>query len=160
MSNVWERFNNIAKADEVIEARSKFDPIEEGTYKAKLESLEPSQSKSGLPMLKVSFRTESNKMVFVNQVMKSTNKPSASAFLIGLAVTLVSGIKGEEIEFENMGSFAEDVKKVAKDKKGESMTIKVTYGDDDEDHSFPKVKIIPELKEEDVFEDVSDAEFL
>lgn len=152
---MWERFNNITNAEEVVEARSKFEPIKAGVYDAKLEKMEPTTAKSsGMPMLMAQFRTTENKVVFFNQVLQSASNPKATAFLVGRAVKFVSDINGEDVGFKNLGAFAKDVEKVAEDKIGEEYKIKVSYNEKD----YLELEVLDPMDEDDVFEDVDVAD--
>lgn len=106
--SIWERFNEIEGADvnSVEEARSQFDPIDEGDYKVRLESLMATESKSGLPMVKGRFRIiegeRANSIIFYNQVIQNINYPNITALNISKVMSLVSGILGEPIEFTGL----------------------------------------------------------
>ena len=141
MSNVWERFDNIAKPEDVEEVKSSFKPLEEGTYTMRLEQLEPSESKSGLPMLKGRFRvTHNNRVVFYNQVLQNINNPEFSKYNIGQAVAFLEGLIGDDIEYTGLADLAGIVEKVP---MGEEYNVKVTYGKKDFEQKFPQLEIIP-----------------
>ena len=87
MSNIWDRFDSIVKPEEVIEAKSKFEPTEAGKYEVTLEELIPSENKDGLPALKGRFRTiEGNKVIFYNQNLQNLNFPEMTAVNIAEAI--------------------------------------------------------------------------
>ena len=138
MSTVWDRFDGIVNAEEVVEARAKFEPIDAGEYTARLEKLAPSESKGGLPMLKGQFRTEENKVIFYNQMLQNLNFPNMTAVNVAEAVTFVSAITGEDIEFEGLAKLAEVVQGI---EAGKVYTIVVKYGAKDLERSFPKISV-------------------
>lgn len=144
MSNVWDRFNGIASADEVTEAKSKFEPPIAGDYVAKLESIEPSENRDNLPMLKGQFRTLENKILFYNQNLQNVSAPQMTAVNIAEAVTFISGLLGEEITFAGMSDFAEKVKSVP---VGGQYKIRVSYGKKDLEQKFPKLKVVEKIED-------------
>lgn len=140
MSNLWERFENIVSKDEVQVAKHKFEPLAIGQYDVVLETLEPSESKNGLPMLKGTFRTtEGNRVIFYNQVLQNPNYPNMTAMNIAEAVSFVGALLGEDIEFEGLGDFANTVETV---EIGGQYKLDVTYGNKDFDMKFPKLKVV------------------
>ena len=140
--NAWERFNTIANTDEVATAQAQFKPLDEGTYAMKLEKIEAGTSKSGLPMLKAQLRTDTNKVVFYNQMLQNLNNPEMTATNIAKAITFVGALNGREIEFTNLGTFADDVSKTP---TGEMYSVKVTYGKKDTEHQFANLTIVSML---------------
>lgn len=140
MGNLWERFNNIASADEVLEAKSKFAPLTAGTYKVKLEKLKADQNKDGLPMIKGQFRTvEGNRVIFYNQQLQNLNYPDMTAVNIGKAVAFLSALTGEDIEFTNLGALAD---KIATIPKETFHTVAVSYKEKDIEQKWPELKIV------------------
>lgn len=137
--SVWERFDDIANTEEVDTAKAQFKPLEEGEYEAVLEKIEAKESKSGLPMLSAQFRTNTNQMVFYNQVLQNINNPEITARNIAQAVTFLEGVLGEDIQFEGLAKLAQIVESVP---VNTNYTIEVTYGKNDTEKNFPKVKII------------------
>lgn len=145
--NVWERFNNIADVNEVLEAKSQFEPIAAGTYDMILEDMQASETKNtGLPMLKAKFRlTESNRVLFYNQVLQNINYPHMTAVNIAEATSLISNLTNQYVEFQGMGQFAELIDNVP---TGTTHQITVSYGPKDVEKSFPKLTVIePEVKD-------------
>lgn len=136
--SIWERFDNIASADEVAEEINKFKPIEAGTYNMTLEKLEAGESKAGLPMVKGQFRTMENKAVFYNQMLQNMNYPEMTASNIAKAVDFVGKLLGEEIVYSTMGNFAKEIERV---QTGEIYSVRVTYGKKDLDMKFPILNI-------------------
>lgn len=140
MSNIWERFESIATPDEVVEAKTQFAPIETGSYKMTLEEIAPAESKDGLPMVKGKFRiADSNRVVFYNQNLQNLNYPNMTAVNIAEAVTFISGIVNEEVEFTGLSAFADLISGI---QVGGMYNVEVNYGKNDYDKKFPKLKIL------------------
>lgn len=153
MSNLWERFDNIVNANEVAEARSQFSPIQAGDYEAVLEEIAPSESKNGLPMIKGKFRTvEGNRILFYNQMLQNINYPNMTAVNVAEAVAFISGLLGEEVEFTSLGKFAEVIESVP---IGGIYKVNVSYGKNDYEMKFPKLKIEEKLDGNDGLENVA-----
>lgn len=144
--NLWERFEGIVTPAEVEEAKSQFSSIEAGDYSVILEEIAPSESKDGLPMLKGKFRTiEGNRVIFYNQMLQNLNYPNMTAVNVNEAVTFISGLLGEDVEFKGLGSFA---KKIEGMKVGTTHKINVSYGKKDTDMKFPKLKVVKSATED------------
>jgi len=142
---IWDRFDDIASADEVEEAKSKFTPPEAGEYEVTLEALEPSESSKGSPMLKGQFKsTEDGKMFYYNQVLQNINNPDMTAVNISEAVNFVSALIGEEIVFSGLTDLS---KKIASLELGKTYRIKISYGNKDTECRFPKFKCLGEASE-------------
>lgn len=157
MENLWARFDDIAKPEEVMEAKSQFTPVQEGTYKALLEELVAGESKNGLPMLKGKFRlVESNRIVFYNQMLQNLSYPNMTAVNIAEAVSFISGLLEEEIEFTGLGALAELVSQIP---TGSEHWIEVSYGAKDYEKKFTKLKIVDAPEELDLGEDTDDVPF-
>lgn len=160
-NNIWERFDEIAPVEEVMEAKSQFEPIEAGTHKMRLESIEPSTSKSsGLPMLKAKFRlTENNRILFLNQMLQNLNYPKMTAVNIVEAVSLVGQLIGEDLDYEELGGLAKFAELITQIPIGGEYLIDVSYGAKDLDKSFPKIRVVEDVdglleeEEEDNFVD-------
>lgn len=144
MSNLWERFEGIANADEVAEAKSSYTPVEAGAYVAILEKFEATESQSGLPMLKAQFRLLNNRVVFYNMILQNVNNPEWTARNIAQAVTFVNKVTGEDVEFTSLGDLAQRVKNTV---LGKQYDITVTYGKNDVEMKFAKVSVKGEYKE-------------
>lgn len=162
MSSLWDRFDTIASAEEVIEAKKAFEPTPAGEYDCVLESIEPAESKEGLPMLKAKFCTiEGNKLLFYNQMLQNLNYPNMTAVNIADAVNFVSGLIGEEVAFKGLTSFAKTVIGM-NDIVGENTDgtpilrlkqqfnsvvykLKVEYGKKDLECKFPKLKFVSKI---------------
>jgi len=142
--NIWERFDNIASKAEIEESKSKFTPIEEGSYTMVLEEITPSESKSGLPMLKGKFRTSTNRVVFYNQMLQNINNPAMTAVNIAEAIKFVEGLTGEEVEFSGLSDLANVVASIP---TGVSYKIKISYGNKDTEKQFPKLAIEEKLED-------------
>lgn len=140
MENMWERFNNIAKAEEVVETRSQIKPIEPGKYIAKLEEIEAGTSQGGLPMLKTKFRTYENKVVYYNIFLQNANSEKATRYNIAKATNFIEDVLGEDIEFTTLGELGEIVAGI---ETGMDYEIVVTFDDErDADHKYPQVRIV------------------
>lgn len=146
MENVWERFDNIASTDGVMEAKSSFKPIEAGVYEMKLEDLKPAENRKGLPMLKGRFRlTETNQLLFYNHNLQVAGYQNLTDQNIAEAILLIEGLVGEEIEFNGLGSLAKYIEEL---EMGTIHTIQVTYSKNDDEMSFPKLQVIKEADED------------
>lgn len=146
MGNLWTRFDSIATSDEVEVAKAKFKPLDSGNYDVVLEGIEAGEAKSGLPMLKVKFRTTSNRLLFVNQMLQNLNNPEMTAINIANAVVLVSSLMNEDIVYTGMEKLAETIEQCANDYVGMQYKINVSYGDKDTDMSFPKVRVLSDYE--------------
>ena len=147
MSNVWERFDGIVSKDEVIEARSQFEPVEPGIYKCTLEEIAPSENKDGLPMIKGKFRIqETNRILFYNQMLQNLNYPDMTKVNVADAVAFISGLKKEEVEFTSLSALASLIYELP---VGEEYHIQVTYGKKDTEMKFPKLKVVEVAEGED-----------
>lgn len=136
--SMWERFDNIATPDEVNEAKNSFKPVEAGKYHAVLEEIEAGESKeSHLPMMKLKFRLDNNRLVFVNQILQSTD-PSKNGWMIGQAVAIYEGIIEDDYEYKGLVQFAKDLKATP---VGTEHIITISYGNKDLEQKFPKVKV-------------------
>lgn len=142
--SVWDRFDTIVSADEVVEAKAKFEPVAAGKYDVRLEKIEPSESKAGLPMLKGMFRTAENKVIFYNQMLQNINFPNMTAVNVAEAITFVSAITGEDVQFDGLGALAATVEGID---VGGSYQIEVTYGQKDIEQNFPKIKVLQKYDE-------------
>ena len=143
MNNIWERFENIASVDEVQTAKVQFSPIEAGDYKAVLESIEPAESKDGLPMIKGKFRlVDNNRVVFYNQMLQNLNYPNMTAQNIAEAITFVGGLLGQDVDFEGLGHLANLITTIP---IGGEYMMNVSYGKKDFEMKFPKLKVVEML---------------
>lgn len=146
MSTVWDRFDSIASAEDVIEATSSFTPIEAGEYAATLDKIQATESKSsGLPMLATCFRLDNNRVVYFNQMLQNLNYPSMTAVNIAEAVKLIQGVTGTEFEFTGLADLASIVEATA---IGGRFKIKISYGAKDLNQSFPKLAILEKLADD------------
>lgn len=140
MSNLWERFDSIASKDEVETAKAQFSPLPAGEYAVVLESVEAAESKDGLPMLKAKLRVvENNRVIFHNQMLQSLNYPNMTAVNIAEAIDFLSKVTGQDVEFEGLGKLAQFISEVP---VGGEYKVKVSYGKNDLDQKFPKVKVL------------------
>ena len=143
MSNLWERFDGIADKESVEEAKNQFTPVDEGIYDVVLEELAPAESKNGLPMLKGKFRMlQGNRILFYNQNLQNLNYPNLTAKNIAEALTFVSGIAGEEIEYNGLSDFADTILKLP---MGTSHKVKVSYAQNDTERKFTKLEVIEKV---------------
>lgn len=143
MSNIWARFDSIVTPTEVEEVKTQFAPLEEGIYTMRLEEIAPSESRSGLPMLKGKFRiVENNRIAFYNQMLQNINNPNMTAVNVAEAVNFVSGLLQEDIDFVGLESFANLITEIP---IGTTHTIKVSYGKNDSEKKFPKLRVVEPL---------------
>ena len=146
MTNIWERFENIVSKDEVADVKAQSTPLEPGEYLMILESIEPGESKSQLPMLKGQFRmVDGNRKVYYNQMLQNVSNPKMTAVNVNEAVRFVEGLIGEEIEFDGLGGLAKIVENIP---AGGTYNINVSYGKSDYEQKFAKLKVVGKAGEE------------
>ncbi len=139
--SIWDRFDDIASAEEVETAKKKFEPIEIGRYQTILEELKPDENRDGLPMLKGKFKcVDGGRVIFYNQNLQNLNYPNLTASNIADATVFVGALLGEEIAFKGLADLAKRVEEV---EIGKEFTIEVSYGKKDTDRKYPKLKVIP-----------------
>lgn len=140
---IWDNFNDIASIDEVKdgvnEVKYQNEPLPVGDYIMTLQEIAPSESKNGLPMIKGVFRLDNNRPVFYNQMLQNLNYPNLTALNIAEAVNFLSGLIGEEIEYTGLSQLEEIVNSL---ESGIVAEINVSYGKNDFEQKFPKLKII------------------
>lgn len=140
---IWDNFNDIASIDEVKdgvnEVKYQNEPLPVGDYIMTLQEIAPSESKNGLPMIKGVFRLDNNRPVFYNQMLQNLNYPNLTALNIAEAVNFLSGLSGEEIEYTGLSQLEEIVNSL---ESGIVAEINVSYGKNDFEQKFPKLKII------------------
>jgi len=144
MANLWERFDDIAKPEEVEEAKNEFTPVEEGTYNCIVEEIQASETKDNLPMVKGKFRmVENNRIIFYNQPLQNLNYPEMTARNIAGVVTLIGGIMGKDLDYatdvKTLGGLAELISTI---EIGTPVTLKVFYGKKDLEHKFTQIKVV------------------
>lgn len=146
MSNVWDRFEGIASADEVLEAKVQSAPLDEGDYKMTLLELKPDESKEGLPKISGKFQMESGKIVYYNQMLLNLNYPDMTKVNIADAVKFFEGLLGYEYEFTSLPKFASDVEEFV---CGDDYIINVSFARKDTDKKYPKLKVVEKLMSDD-----------
>lgn len=147
MSNVWDRFNNMVNAEEVVETKAKFENPDEGVYTVILEEIKPDVNTKGMPMLKGRFRSNDNKVIFYNQNLQSQN-PQYTPMNVAFAVGFVEQLIGEDINFTSLGEFANLVSGI---QTGGQYKLKVSYKPEHlAEKKFPKLEIIERLGDEDI----------
>lgn len=162
MTSVWERFNEIEGADSnaVAEATSQYEPFEVGEYKVRLEGLEATESRTGLPMVKGRFRViegeRENNIIFYNQVIQNLNYPRITAFNISKVMTLVSGILGERIEYTGLADLERLLSEI---EEGIEFTLSVTYDKKDTEKAFPQLRVVKDLDDLDLGNDTEDVPY-
>lgn len=145
MSNLWERFESIVSTEEVKEAKAQFTPLEAGDYSAILESIEPSESKNGLPMLKGKFKAiNGGRFLFYNQMLQNLSNPKMTAINVAEAIEFVGGLLEEEVDFKGLADFANLIYGIP---TGGIYKVNVSYGQKDYEMKFPKLKIIEKVAE-------------
>lgn len=142
--SMWERFDNLATAEEVVSAKNEFTPIAEGEYEVILEELKPDETQSGIPKISGKFRTMTNRVIFYNQLLQNVNNPQFTAKNIAQAVDTLSVMLGEDITFVSMSQLESKIYEV---QTGTKFKIEVSYGKNDFDKKFPNVKVIEKLNE-------------
>lgn len=142
MSNVWERFEGIVTADEVIAEKSKFEPLLAGEYDVVLEELAPAETQAGLPKLAGKFRTSTNRIIFYNQVLQNINNPQMTAVNVAKATQFVADLLGEEIEFKSLGQLADIVSSIP---IGSKYKIEVSYSAKDIEMKYANLKVTENL---------------
>ena len=156
MGSIWERFDTIAKPEEVVEVKMRNEPLDEGIYKMVLEEIKATTSKtSKLPMLAIKFRiTGSNKIFYYNQVLQSTFSESLTVKNVATAVKVVEGIIGEEIDFVGLNQLESIIESIP---VGETYNVKISYEPKYKDtKQFP---ILDFIKDEDMETFEEDTEF-
>ena len=144
MGSVWERFDDIATAEEVEEAVSQFQNPKVGEYKVTLEAIEATENKDGLPMVKIKFKdVESNKTIYYNQNLQNINYPNMSKVYIGEVLEMVGGLCREEIKFQGLIKLADKINSM---KMGGISKIKLFYDKKDIEEKYLKYKFIGEVK--------------
>lgn len=140
---IWDNFNDIASIDEVKEGvnETKYsnEPLPVGNYIMTLQEMNPSESKNGLPMIKGIFRLDNNRPVFYNQMLQNLSNPQFTALNIAEAVNFLSGLIGEEIEYTGLSQLEEIVNGL---EAGIVAEINVSYGKNDFEQKFPKLKVV------------------
>lgn len=142
MTSVWERFDGIANAEEVNTAKNSFDPIPVGTYEATLELLEAGETKDGLPKLSGRFRLDTGRIAFYNQNLQNLNNPNMTAVNIAEAVKFLGALKGEEIEYVNLGKLESDMHEIP---LGGKYKMSISYGAKDVDMKYPRFKVLSKV---------------
>lgn len=151
MSSVWERFESIAKAEDVIESKNSFTPVEEGTYNAVLEELVATESQNGLPMLKSRFRLANNRVVFYNIMLQNINNPDMNKINVANACDFVDDVLGTMEDFTTLGRLAERVESAT---IGSEYSVRISYGKKDIDKKYTIVKILSRKEDEISDEDI------
>lgn len=147
MSNIWDRFENIATPDEVEAVEVEFTPIEAGDYECVLNELKPAESRQGLPMIKGKFTcVDGGKFIFYNQMLQNLNNPDYTAKNIKSAQWFVGKLLGETIKYNGMSDFAQKISSVP---TGGSYIINVSYGEKDLEKKFPRLKVVRKIEDDD-----------
>jgi hypothetical protein len=91
-------------------------------------------------MLKGKFKDiKTNRFIFYNQMLQNINTPHMTAVNIAEANRFVNDLRGEEVEFQSLSELA---KRVSEVEIGKEYTVNVSYGKNDTEKKFPKLKII------------------
>lgn len=139
MTNVWERFENVAKAEDVLEKVNQRKPLLEGDYDVTLESITPSETKNGDPMIKGVFVNKEGRKIYYNQTLIVPAYPKLTDQNIADAVIFLSDLTGTDFKFEGMTKFASAISDI---EVGTEHTIRVSYDDKDKDQKFPKLSVV------------------
>lgn len=146
---IWERFDDIAAVDEVVEATYQVEALEEGNYIMTLQEINAAESQNGAPMIKGIFRLDNNRPVYYNQLLQNINYPDMTPKNIAEAVSFLSGLTGEAIEYKGLSQLEEIINGF---ESGVMAEINVSYGKKDFDKKFPKLKVVKLLEDgDDVF---------
>ena len=145
MSSIWERFDDIASPEDVLEAKVKYDPIKAGKYDVVLEELETTENQNGDPMIKGRFRAKNNKLVFYNQNLIATGYDKLTAQNIATAWAFIEGLMGEELKYTKLSDFVTVVPRVP---IGSEHRIEVSYKAKDIEQKYPILKIIQPVETE------------
>lgn len=149
MTNVWERFENVAKAEDVLEKVNQRKPLLEGDYEVTLESITPSETKNGDPMIKGVFVTretgnyKGGRKIYYNQTLIVPAYPKLTDQNIADAVIFLSDLTGTDFKFEGMTKFASAISDI---EVGTEHTIRVSYDDRDKDQNFPKLSVVKPIE--------------
>jgi len=144
---VWDRFEGIADTSEVAEAREAFKPLNPDTYECTLESLEATENKDGLPMIKGAFQmTDRNRKIFYNQNLQNVSRPDLTKYNLLDAERFMGGLLGEDYTYTGITKLAEDITAIGSPdspdcKIGETFQVTVSYGQKDFELKFPKLKV-------------------
>ena len=139
MSSIWDRFEGIVKAEEVVEAKAQALPLEEGTYEMTLVSIEAGETQSGLPAMKAQFKMGTGKIVYFTQVLQNLNYPNLTSVNIAKACEMIEGLTGEEYSFSTMGDMADTISSIPLDV---NYIVEVTYDAKDIVKKYPKLKVL------------------
>lgn len=138
--NIWERFEGIANTTEVESAKVSFTPIAEGDYISTLERIEAGvHPTTGVPVMNVRFRTDSNRVVFLNSQLQDINDPTKTPQRIAIAVSILDKLSGETVAFSSMSALVTRIENI---KTGVLYNIRISYKDKDIDRKYPVVKIL------------------
>ena len=141
---IWEKFSDIASAEEVVEKVLTNKPLPVGEYNMLLKKIEPAESRNGLPMLKGEFvLVDGGRKVFYNQLLMNENYPDMTPKNIADAVVFLSALTGEEIEFTGM----EDLESLVYDIETDvEYLVKISYRDKDTDQKYPQLEIVERVE--------------
>lgn len=150
MSNVWDRFDDIASPDEVAEAKGKFEPFEEGNYTVTLEAIGAVEAQDGSPKIEGKFRTDDNRVLFYNQLLQNANYPDMTAANISKAVTFIGGLLDDNFEFKGLCDLE---KKINKCPIGDKFVVKVVYSKKNlAEKKFPELRFVSKAEDSPVSE--------
>lgn len=136
-NNVWERFDDIAKVEDIQEAKSQFVPIGEGIYQTTLEEIKADVNKNGLPMLKARFRDKaSNKVIFYNLNLQVVGHQWITDKNIAEAILFIEGLIGDEYEYTGLSDMAEYLGTIP---VGGEYYVKIVAG---KNPDFPEISLI------------------
>lgn len=109
-------------------AEGSFDPLPEGEYDVKLDSMTVKESQNGRLMLAVAYRItrgkEKNKMMFQNIILAGTKN---DGFMIHQARKLIDDLGYDAPEFSGYAQFADEIDEIAEDAVGEEYVIELSY---------------------------------
>lgn len=143
--SVWEKFEDIASAEEVVEQVLINKPVPVGDYNVLLKKLAPSESRGGLPMIKGEFQmVDGGRKIFYNQLLMNTSIPELTAKNIAQAVEFLSGLVGEEIEFTSMADLESLIYEIELDAE---YVVNVSFNEKrDSEHKFPILTVVEKVE--------------
>ena len=155
MANVWERFNSVAKAEDVLESINKRKPLPVGDYEVTLKTIAPAETQKGDPMIKGTFvQKDTGREIYYNQTLIVPAYPQLTDQNIADAVIFLSALVGEEVGFTTMGKFAETIQGI---ETGTDHVVRVSYANKDTEQKYPKLQVIEPMDE--TIEDLGLEEF-
>lgn len=156
MSSIWERFDNIATADEVREEQKKvFTPLDEGVYRVILTAMKAGETQGGSPQMQSEFQLkDGGRKIWYNESLEVPNYPSLTAKNIAHVVTFIGDILGKPFDFESVSKLGGIIDSVPLNGEYE---VEVSYAKKDIDtKKYPKLKVVKVVTGGGAFMDIPD----